>query len=92
MAAAFGFSVGDFISALNLVATVIDALREVGGSRTEFRDLIRELYTLETALRVKRLELDELQSDAKLALEQAASQCQKTIDDFLEKATSINRI
>ena len=59
MSVGFGFSVGDFISALHLVGTVIDALRDSGGAGPEFRELIRELYTLESVLlRVKRLELD----------------------------------
>ena len=83
MPVAFGFSAGDFISALNLVSTVIDALREVGGASAEFRGVVRELLTLETALiRVKRVDLDDSQSDARVALQQAASRCQHTIDEF----------
>ena len=79
----FGFSAGDFIAALNLVSTVIDALREVGGASTEFREVVRELLTLETALiRVKRLDLDDSHNDARAALQTAASRCQDTIDEF----------
>ena len=86
MSVGFGFSAGDFISALELVSTIVDALRSSGSSSTEYRALISQLYTLETALlRVKRLELDESQHAEVVALRQAASQCQRTIDAFWDK-------
>ena len=86
MSVAFGFSAGDFIAALNLVGTVIDALRDSGDASLEYRELIRELYTLEQGLfRVKRIELDESQTTERIALQQAASQCHRTIDDFWRK-------
>jgi hypothetical protein len=86
MSVGFGFSAGDFISALELVATVFDTLRESGASSTEYRVLISQLHTFETALlRVKRLELDDSQHAGVLALRQAASQCQRSIDAFWEK-------
>jgi len=83
MSVGFGFSAGDFIAGLELVATIIDALRESGDSSRRYRELISELYSLETALlQVKRLELHESQSAEKIALHFAASQCQGTISDF----------
>jgi hypothetical protein len=86
MSVGFGFSAGDFISALELVGTVYNALRDSGTSSTEYRVLIAQLYTLEKALlRVKALELDESQHAERVALLQAASQCQRTIDAFWEK-------
>jgi len=86
MSVGFGFSAGDFIAALQLVGTVLDALRESGDSSTQYRALISQLHTLETALlRVKRLELDDEQHAEVVALRQAASQCQRTIDAFWEK-------
>lgn len=86
MSVGFGFSAGDFIAALELVTTVVTALRDSGGSSAEYQALISQLYTLETALlRVKRLELDDSQHAEVVALRQAASQCQRTIDAFWEK-------
>ncbi|KAL3455946.1 hypothetical protein BJX64DRAFT_53429 [Aspergillus heterothallicus] len=86
MAVAFGFSAGDFIAGLELVGTVIDALRESSHAGSSFRALIQELYALETALlNVKRLELDESQHADQVALRNAASQCQRTIDGFWTK-------
>jgi hypothetical protein len=86
MPVGFGFSAGDFISALELVATVISALRNSGTSSAEYCDLISQLYALETALlRVKQLEPDDSQHVELVALRQAAAQCQQTIDSFWEK-------
>jgi hypothetical protein len=40
MSVGFGFSAGDFIAALQLVGTVIDALRDSEDSSAEYRSLI----------------------------------------------------
>ena len=86
MSVGFGFSVGDFINATKLVSTVIDSLRENGEAGKEFRELLHQLHNLETALiRVKRLELDDSQNAEFLALQQAAAQCQRTIDVFWDR-------
>lgn len=86
MSVGFGFSAGDFIAGIELVGTVIDALRESGDSGSSYRELINQLYSLETSLlHVKRLGLDESQRAEKIALVQMASQCQRTIDDFWKK-------
>jgi hypothetical protein len=83
----FGFSVGDFISALELVGAIIASLREVGGAKAQFRELTRELFGLETALlRAKLLEFNEDLHEDYIALTQAACQCQVTIDDFWKQA------
>lgn len=82
----FGFSAGDFTAALELVTTVIDALRESGRASSEYREIVRQLYSLETALiRVKRLEVDPAQNAELVSLRQAAAQCQRTIYDFWKK-------
>jgi hypothetical protein len=87
MSVGFGFSVGDFISAIELVGTVIDALRSSGSAATEYRELVSQLLSLETALlQVKRLEFEEGQYMEVIALRQAAAQCQRTIDGFWKKA------
>ena len=62
---------------------MIDALRDSGDSSSEYRALITQLYTLETALlRVKQLDFDRERYAEIIALRQAASQCQNTIDGF----------
>jgi hypothetical protein len=87
MSVGFGFSTGDFIAALQLVSTVIDALQDSGKASTQFRELARQLYSLEAALQqVKRLELHESHHYLGVALKQAAAQCHRTIDDFWKDA------
>lgn len=82
----FGFSVGDFLSGINLIREIIKALEDSAGSSAEYRELIKGLYSLERALlEVKALNLDESQYAQQIALRQATTQCQQTIDDFLQK-------
>jgi len=86
MSVGFGFSVGDFIAAIELVGTVIDALRSCSTASLEYRELIGQLLSLETALiQVKRLESEEGQYAEVNALREAAGLCRRTIDDFLKK-------
>ncbi|KUJ20515.1 Metallo-dependent hydrolase [Mollisia scopiformis] len=86
MAAPFGFSIGDFIAAIELVGTVIDALRSSGSASTEYRELVSQLLSLEMALiQVKNLEFEECQYAEVTALRQAAVRCRGTIDAFWEK-------
>ena len=81
----FGVGVGDFIATIGLVRDVINALSSSGGASASYQELIQELYSLERALlRVKQLQLDESLEGEKHALRLAASQCQSTIDEFLE--------
>jgi hypothetical protein len=83
MSVCFGFSVGDFIVAIELVGTVIDVLRSSGEAGAEYRELISQLLGLETALlQVKNLEFEESQYAEIVALRQAVAQCRRTIDGF----------
>jgi hypothetical protein len=69
MSAGFGFSVGDFITAVELVANVIDALRSSGHASAAFRDLLSELSTLRITLaKVGEIQLDQSQTSDRLAL------------------------
>lgn len=86
MSVGFGFSVGDFVQAVKLVGTVIDSLSASSKSSAELRELLHQLYSLETALHeVKRLEVDESLHAEVLALKQSAAQCQRTISGFLDR-------
>jgi hypothetical protein len=86
MSVGFGFSAGDFIAAIDLVGTVIDALRASSTASLEYRELISRLLSLDTALlQVKRLEFEESQYAEVISLRQAAGQCHRTIDGFLKK-------
>ncbi|KAL8816967.1 MAG: hypothetical protein Q9223_004116 [Gallowayella weberi] len=82
----FGFSVGDFIGAVKLVGTVIDALSASSKSSAELQELLRQLRSLETALReIENLRVDDTLHAEVLALKQSAAQCQNPITAFLRK-------
>lgn len=82
----FSFSVGDVLAGLHVVRKLIWALNDTSGSRVAYQKLIAELLNLEDALRVvSDLQVDPAQAAQKLALEQVAQQCQKSIENFLTK-------
>ena len=86
MSVGFGFSVGDFIAALRLVDTVVDALRESGRSSANFQELLAELQSLKAALHsVDQLQLHDDQQPELLALKQASAQCQITVENFWKR-------
>lgn len=85
MAAAFGFSVGDFINGIILVKDVITVLRESGGSSQEFIDVINRLYSLErTMLNIKTLQTGSDDLLQQVALLPIIALCQSSIDRFLK--------
>lgn len=82
----FGFSAGDIVQAIQLVGTVIDSLVASSKSSPELRELLHQLYSLETAFQhAKRLEFDESLHAEAAALKQSAAQCQRTISGFLAR-------
>ncbi|KAJ4301366.1 hypothetical protein N0V90_003458 [Kalmusia sp. IMI 367209] len=86
-APAFGFSVGDIIAGIKLIKDLIESLDDAVGARPHYRRLIDEMRNLEQALtEVKNLRIDaQSQACQKIALEQAALQCQACIEAFLKK-------
>ena len=92
MAVPFGFSLGDFLAAIDLVGDIISALRDTNGARSKYRGLLAELDSLETALlKVKLINTHEIRSPSDaVALQQAASRCLDTIDNFWQKIRKYN--
>jgi len=86
MSAGFGFSVGDFVTGINLLKNVIDALKDCGESTAEYRGLTKDLENLMTTLcQVQHLEFDESLLSERDALYKAASYVQGIIEQFLDK-------
>ncbi|TVY42134.1 hypothetical protein LCER1_G009465 [Lachnellula cervina] len=87
MLVGFGFLISDLIALVELVGTVIDALRSRGNARAEYRELVAQLLSLETALiQVRGVEAEEAMYEEVVALRQAIASCRRTIDAFWEKA------
>lgn len=51
----FGFSVGDFVSGIELLLDGIKSLRDTNGARDDYRELIRELEHLKMGLKALKL-------------------------------------
>ncbi|KAL8769633.1 MAG: hypothetical protein Q9209_004430 [Squamulea sp. 1 TL-2023] len=86
MSVGFGFSVTDFIGAVKLVGTVIDALSASSTDSSELEELYQQLRNLEITLRnIEQLEVDDSLHAEVTALKQSAGQCQSTIINFLGK-------
>jgi len=86
MSVGFGFSVGDFITAIKLLWSIVDAVKECGESTAEYRGLIEDLWHLETAFtQVTRLEFDECLASERDALKKAAEHVEAIIRRFNDK-------
>ncbi|KAL8992015.1 MAG: hypothetical protein Q9169_007444 [Polycauliona sp. 2 TL-2023] len=89
MSVGFGFSVHDFVGAVKIVRTVINALSANSQCSDELRALLRQLRSLETTLQtVEQLKVDGSLKQAMLGLKQSTAECQSDITSFLRKAES----
>ncbi|KAI9654194.1 MAG: hypothetical protein M1821_006722 [Bathelium mastoideum] len=80
----FGISVGDFIAFIDTTVKVVNALKDSTGSSQEYRDVVRELESLKLALtEVRNVKTDDAQTKA--ALDSVVLNCQRTVQDFLNK-------
>jgi hypothetical protein len=82
----FGFSIGDFLAAIELVHDLAIALSDSHGSVAKFKGLVQELYSLERAMiEAKTLQVPSGLESELWMVQQAASQAQAAITDFLQK-------
>ena len=79
----FGFSVGDFLAAGKLVAEIIGSLRDAGGAREEYQELIRELESLDRALK----HVDRLSGPTADNIKCAALMCRYPLEEFRRRVT-----
>jgi hypothetical protein len=88
----FGFSVGDFLTVGQLICDITKSLRDTGGARSEYRELVRELETLKKALE----HIDTLQQGCELpatldSIKYAALSCRQPLEEFLNKIRKYGR-
>jgi hypothetical protein len=82
----FGFSVGDFLAAGQVIAQITGSLREAAGSKSEYQELLRELESLSRALRhVERLDAHGNSSATIDSIKCAALLCRHPLEQFLGK-------
>lgn len=82
----FGYSVGDFIAAGALIRHIIGSLRNAGGSKAEYQEVIRELESLQRLLQ----HVDHLQPHGCSPLylagaKHAALSCQLPLKEFQKR-------
>ena len=85
MAMSFGFSVGDFLAVGKLIADITSSLKDVGGSKSLYHDVVLELECLQKAL----VHLDRLQPQSESrnvdSIKYAALSCKRPLEEFLAK-------
>ncbi|RDL35768.1 uncharacterized protein BP5553_06380 [Venustampulla echinocandica] len=82
----FGFSVGDFIALGSLIADIASSLREAGGSKSEYQEILRELEGLEHALsHLDKLQSGDACSTSIASIKYAALSCRRPLEQFLNK-------
>lgn len=84
-AMSFGFSVGDFLAVGKLIASITNSLREAGGSKSEYQELVRELESLDHALKhLDALPLNGVPASLE-SNKYAALSCRRPLEQFLGK-------
>lgn len=80
----FGVSVGDFIAAIELIHTIVQALEESTGAGAHYRGVILSMKNLERALSsLKSIESDDVVQKA--AMLEIATYCSDSIQRFFGK-------
>ena len=86
MTPAFGFSVGDFVSAIQLIRKICKALQTVGGASTHYQRVLIELNGLSNVLlELERIEPTEDDAGQINTLRAMLHACQLLLHDFLAK-------
>ena len=83
----FGFSAGDFIAASQLIIGVIGSLKESGGSKSEYQELVRELVILDNTLK----HLDTLKGPSVDSIKCAALSCRYPLETFLQSIEAYDK-
>lgn len=88
----FGFSIGDFLAVGQLIAKIVISLRESGGAKTEYQDLILELESLQHALQhLDKLQTKSGSSSSLDSIKYAALSCCRPLEQFLDKIQRYDR-
>ena len=86
MVVPFGFSFGDFVDGLQLLNTVVAALRETGGASSEFEYTVIELENIDSILcRVQGFQATDSTSDLFNKLHFLGHTCNVPLRNFLAK-------
>jgi hypothetical protein len=91
--ATFGFSIGDFIAGIGLLKDVIGAFSDTRGARKSYKDVTRELSSLQIALKgIEKLVVDPDLQSQHAALMEALDGCAMCIEAFLLRISKFKRL
>jgi len=76
----FGLSMGDFIAVGNVIADTMGSLKDAGDTKPNYKELIRELESLDRALK----HVDRLQGVGADGVKCAALMCRYPLEDFMK--------
>jgi hypothetical protein len=87
----FGFSMGDFLAVGKLILDITNTLGDAGGSKSEYQELLRELESLNHALK----HLDKLPANTRCSslesIKYTALTCRLPLEQFLGKIQKYDR-
>lgn len=82
----FGWSAGDLVAAVKLIHDIVSCIRDVGGAREHFQELVTELQGLEKALdEINQLATSSSDIPEISALKFASAACGDTLKRFYDK-------
>ena len=82
----FGFSVGDFITGVNILIDAIHSLSDTYGAQADYKELGSELQSLSSGLGgIKALSLDPAQTIDISAVNVAVDKCHACVEDFVQR-------
>ena len=86
MSVGFGFSIGDFIAAVDLFRKVTVALKDSGGARDDYLKTLSNLETLQSILGCRtNIKVDTHNSASGQAIQRLAHLIKKDVEDFVNK-------
>src|SRR5437762_990911 len=86
MTPAFGFSVGDFISAIRVIQKICNSLQTAGGASTQYQRVMVELNGLSNVLhQLEKIEPTEDDAGQVNTLRAMVRACELQLSDFLSK-------
>lgn len=83
----FGFAVGDFVAVGKLIIDIVGSLHSTEGAGQDYQELVRELESLDKALK----HVDRLQGTTADGVKCAALMCRYPLEDFRNKIKKYER-
>lgn len=82
----FGLSAGDIFLGIKLIKDTLEAFSSTRGSQRQYADVVKQLQTLETCLKIAQHKLSDLNvDDTRSLVGQAVAECSSCIDTYQQE-------